>query len=60
MCSDWLHEGKVLSSRGVAENSALRQFPATTSAQITLIVCWDLGRTNSLTSAGHGDGLAYI
>ena len=21
--------------------------------------CWDLGRTNSLTSARHGDGLGY-
>jgi len=22
--------------------------------------CWDLGRTNSLTSARHGDGLEFI
>ena len=23
-------------------------------------ICWDLGRTNSLTSARRGDGLRYI
>ena len=61
--TDWRAKGAVTSVKDQGTNCGKKTFSSKISfcfVKLYWLSCWDLGRTNSLTSVRRGDGLGNI